>query len=132
MKLLKKAKADFDKKFKKVSDAPEGFGFFEAVHDFVECIEENKILASDLTYKSKESRELNIPAKYGYLHQIYQGLEDAHAKTNKDLGHARYMNVKDLGKIQNKEFSESNFFWRKRALFRKFVGEIYERVTTNA
>ncbi len=129
MALLKKTKLDLDKKFQKVQQTPASFGFFEAIHDFIEHIELNPAFASDLSYRSKMSREMNIPTKYGYLKQIYQGLEDASAKTNRDLGHARYMNVRDLTRIQNQEFSESNFFWRKRELFRKLVGEVYERLT---
>ena len=128
MALLKKTRLDLDKKFQKVLRAPEGFGFFEAVHDFIEYIELNPVFASGLSYRTKINRELNIPTKYGYLRQIYQGLEDADAKTNKDLGHARYMNVRDLSRIQKREFSESNFFWRKRGLFRKLAGEVYERL----
>ena len=128
MKLPKKIKLDLDKKFQKVLRAPEGFGLFEAIHDFIEHIELNPVFSDDLSYRKKINRELNIPTKYGYLRQIYQGLEDADIKTDKDLGHARYMNVRDLNRIQNQEFSDSNFFWRKRELFRKLAGEIYERL----
>jgi hypothetical protein len=128
MALLKRTKLDLEKRFQRVAQAPEGFGFFEAIHDFIEYIELQPAFAEALSHRSKEDRELNIPTKYGYLRQIYQGLEDFDAKTNKDLGHARYMNVKDLNQIQNKEFSESNFFWKKRALFRKLAGEVYERL----
>ncbi len=131
MKLLKKTKLDLDKKFQKVLQAPEGFGLFEAIHGFIKYIELNPAFSDGLTYRTKISRELNIPTKYGYLRQIYQGLEDAGVKTNKDLGHARYMNVRDLGRIRNQEFSESNFFWRKRALFRKLAGEVYERLNAD-
>jgi hypothetical protein len=131
MELLKKTKLDLDKKFQKVAQAPEGFGLFEAIHDFIEYIELNPAFANGLTYRTKVSRELNIPTKYGYLRQIYQGLEDADVKTNKDLGHARYTNVRDLNRIHNQEFSENNFFWRKRALFRKLAGEVYERLKTD-
>ena len=131
MKLLKKTKLDLDKRFQKVLQAPEGFGLFEAIHGFIEYIELNPAFSDNLTYRTKISRELNIPTKYGYLRQIYQGLEDTSVKTNKDLGHARYMNVRDLSRIRNQEFSESNFFWRKRALFRKLAGEIYERLNVD-
>ncbi len=121
-------KDGLEKKFKKVLQAPEGFGLFEAIHDFIEHIELNPSFSNDLSYRTKLNRELNIPAKYDYLRQVYQGLEDARAKTTQDLGHARYMNVLDLNRIQNNELSESNFFWRKRALFRKITGEIYVRL----
>ena len=130
---LKKTKLGLDKKFQKVLQAPEGFGLFEAIHDFIEHIELNPAFSEGLSYRaSKINRELNIPTKYGYLLQIYQGLEDSNAKTNKDLGHARYMNVRDLGRIKNQEFSESNFFWKKRAIFRKLTGEVYERLKTDS
>jgi len=69
---------------------------------------------------------MNLPAKYAYLKQIYQGLEDVNTKTDKDLGHARYMTVRDLTRIKREEVSDSNFFWRKRELFRKVTGEVYE------
>jgi hypothetical protein len=130
--LPKKTKSDLDKKFKKIQQTPAGFDFFEAIHDFIGHIEANKVFADGLSYRTKINRELNIPTKYGYLRQIYQALEDAGRKTNRDIGHARYMNVRDLGRIQNQEFSESNFFWRKRELFRKLVGEVYERLTAEA
>ena len=120
-----------EKKFQKVLQAPEGYSLFEAIHGFVEYIELNPAFAENLTYRTKASRELNIPAKYSYLRQVYQGLEDTGVKTDKDLGHARYMNVRDLNRIQNQEFSESNFFWRKRALFRKLAGEVYERLSAD-
>ena len=131
MKRPKKTNPNLDEVFQKVARAPEGFGLFEAIHDFIESIESNPSATSDLSYRTKINRELNIPAKYDYLRQVYQGLEDARAQTTQDLGHARYMNVLDLNRIRNQEYSESNFFWRKRALFRKMTGEIYERLKTD-
>lgn len=128
MKPTKKVTAGLDKKFQKVAQAPEDFGLFEAIHDFIEHIELNPGFAEELSYRIKINRELNMPTKYAYLRQVYQGLEDASTKTNKDIGHARYMNVKDLTLIQNQQFSESNFFWKKRAVFRKLAGEVYERL----
>ena len=126
-----KTKADLNKKFQKVSQTPAGFAFFEAIHDFIEYIEVTESFSKNLTYRDKVSRELNIPAKYGYLRQIYQGLEDVSSKTNKDLGHARYMVVRDLSRIKENEVSESNFFWKKREVFRKLVGEVYERLAAD-
>ena len=38
------------------------------------------------------------------------------------------MVIKELSQIQNKETSESNSFWRKRELFRKLTGLVYERL----
>jgi len=132
MKSALKTKADLEKKFQKVLQTPASFAFFEAIHDFIEYVEETPSFSKNLTYRDKISRELNIPAKYGYLRQIYQGLEDAAAKTNKDLGHARYMVVRDLSRIEENEVSESNFFWKKREVFRKLVSELYERLSADA
>lgn len=131
MELLTKTKLDLDKKFQKVLQAPEDFGLFEAIHDFIEHIELNPAFSSGLSERTKINRELNISTKYGYLRQVYQGLEDAEIKTTKDLGHARYMNIRDLNRIKNQEFSDTNFFWKKRAVFRKLAGEVYERLKTD-
>lgn len=128
MMLLEKVKSDLDEKFQKVLKTPASFAFFVAIHDFIEHIELNSLLSASLSSRIKPNRELKIPNKYGYLKQIYQGLEDADIKSNIDLGHARYMVVQDLNRIRNKNFSESNSFWKKRELFRKLTGEIYERL----
>jgi len=63
------------------------------------------------------------------LKQIYQGLEDANSKSDVDLGHARYMALIELNRIRSKDVSGSNSFWKKRELFRKLTGEIYERLS---
>jgi hypothetical protein len=126
MKLAKKAKSDLDKKFQKVVEAPMNFALFTAIHDFIEHIETTPALLKNISYSNKINREANVPAKYGYLRQIYQGVEDTNTKTNDDLGHARYMVVRDLGYIKKAELSESNFFWKKRELFKKLTGEVYE------
>ena len=128
---MKKVKSDLDKKFQKVLKTPAGFDFFTAIHDFIEYIELNPSLSSKLSSRVKSNRELNIPNKYGYLKQIYQGLEDADVKTNADLGHTRYMVIQELNRIRNKDVSESNSFWKKRELFRKLTGEIYEILSPN-
>lgn len=128
MKLLAKVKSDLDTKFQKVLKTPAGFGFFVAIHDFIEHIESHSSLSNSLSSRTKPNRELKIPNKYSYLKQIYQGLEDADIKSNIDLGHARYMVLQELNRIRNKDFSESNSFWKKRELFRKLTGEIYERL----
>ena len=128
---MKKVKSDLDKKFQKVLKTPAGFDFFTAIHDFIEYIELNPSLSSKLSSRVKSNRELNIPNKYGYLKQIYQGLEDADVKTNVDLGHTRYMVIQELNRIRNKDVSESNSFWKKRELFRKLTGEIYEILSPN-
>ena len=129
---MKKVKSDLDKKFQKVLKTPASFDFFTAIHDFIEYIELNPSLSSKLSSRVKSNRELNIPNKYGYLKQIYQGLEDADIKSSADLGHTRYMVIQELNRIRNKDVSESNSFWKKRELFRKLTGEIYEILNPNS
>lgn len=126
--MLNKIKNDLDEKFQKVLKTPASFDFFVAIHDFIKHIELNPSLSGSLSSRTKPNRDLKIPNKYEHLKEIYQGLEDAETKSGADLGHARYMIIQDLNKIRNKEFSESNSFWKKRELFRKLTGEIYERL----
>lgn len=128
MKLTSKVKSDLDKKFKKVLDTPASFDFFVAIHDFIEHIELNASLSKSLLRPIKSAQELNIPNKYGYLKQIYQGLEDADTRSNVDLGHARYSVIRELTRIRNNDVSDSNSFWKKRELSRKLAGEIYKRL----
>lgn len=128
MQTLKKSKFDLDKKFRMVLETPASFDFFVAIHDFIKYIELNPSFSLGLSERVKANRELNIKSKYDYLRKIYQGLEDINIKSNNDLGHVRYMVIKELSQIQNKETSESNSFWRKRELFRKLSGLVYERL----
>lgn len=128
MKIPGKVKSDLDKKFQRVLTTPASFDFFMAIHDFIEHIESNASLASGLSHRLKSNRELNIPNKYGYLKQIYQGLEDADNESDADLGHARYAALVELNRIRNNDVSESNSFWRKRELSRRLTSEIYERL----
>lgn len=130
MTLREKAKNGLDKKFQKVLKTPASFDFFVAIHDFIEHIEVNSFLSDNLSPRIKSNRDLKIPHKYGYLKQIYQGLEDADRKSNTDLGHARYMVIRELNRIRNNDFSDSNSFWKKRELSRKLIGEIYERLNS--
>ncbi len=123
-----KTKGDLDKKFKKVISTPASFDFFVAIHDFIEQIEASSRLSNILSSRTKSNRDLKIPEKYTCLKQIYQGLEDIRISTTADLGHSRYMILEDLKKISNKNFSESNSFWKKREIFRKMTSEIYERL----
>lgn len=128
METLKKRKFDLDKKFQRVLETPASFAFFVAIHDFIKHIELNPSLSLGLSERIKANRESNIRSKYDYLRKIYQGLEDINIKSNNDLGHVRYMVIRELNQIQNKETSESNSFWRKRELFRKLTGLVYERL----
>ncbi len=128
MKAMEKKKLDLDKKFKKVLETPASFAFFTAIHDFVEHIKLNSFLHNGLSSRAKANQKLNIANKYDYLKKIYQGLEDINIKSGVDLGHSRYMVIQELNKIKNKELSENNSLWRKRELFRRLTGVIYERL----
>lgn len=128
MKVKEQVKNDLDKKFKKVQATPAGFDFFVAIHDFVEHIEANAALAQNLSSRTKSNQVLNIPNKYNSLKQIYQGLEDVVVASNVDLGHTRYMVRGDLNRIRNKEFVDSNSFWKKREVYRRLTEEIYDRL----
>lgn len=129
MKLPAKTKSGLDKKFQKVLKTPASFDFFVAIHDFIEHIESNLPLLNGLSDRIKINRELDIANKYLYLKRIYQGLEDINKKSGNDLGHARYAVILELNRIQNKETSESNSFWKKRELSRKLATTIYERLS---
>ena len=120
--------ADLDKKFRKVTLTPASFDFFLAIHDFVRHIELHNSLSGILSRRTKAHLELDIAGKYNYLKQIYQGVEDINTKSDADLGHARYAVVRDLNRIQNNDFSESNSFWKKRESSRKLATIIYERL----
>ncbi|MBI2623212.1 MAG: hypothetical protein HYW65_01385 [Candidatus Liptonbacteria bacterium] len=126
-----KVKTGLDKKFQKITATPASFDFFVAIHDFVEHIEAHASLAKGLSSRLKSNRELNIPNKYNHLKQIYQGLEDAHDTSGRDLGHARYAVLIELNRIKINDVSESNSFWKKRELFRKLTGEIYRQLTSD-
>ncbi len=128
MKLLPKVKSGLEKKFQKVVKTPASFDFFVAIHDFVEYIEANPVLADGLSSRFKPNRDLNIPNKYTYLKQIHQALEDAGNTTNEDLGHTRYAILLEMKKIKNQDLTDSNPFWKKREVSRKLIGEIYERL----
>lgn len=129
---LDKEQSDLEQKFRKVLETPASFDFFVAIHDFIEYIERTPVFSKALSSRIKANRDLNIPTRYAYLKQVYQGLEDVHVRSNEDLGHARYMVIRELSQIQNNEASDSNSFWRKRELLRRLVGEIYKRLTAHS
>ena len=131
MKLPGKTRSDLDKKFRRVLATPASFDFFVAIHDFIKHIELNPFLSRGLSDRVKINRELNIANKYDYLKKIYQGLEDINMKSNTDLGHTRYMVIRELNQIQNKEASESNSFWKKRESLRKLTSVVYERLNAH-
>lgn len=132
MKLTGKVKSGLDKKFQKVLKTPASFDFFVAIHGFIKHIELNPVLSASVLSGSKSNQELNIPGKYCNLKRIYQGLEDANNKTNVDLGHERYAVLVELNRIRNNDVSESNSFWKKREVFRKLAGEIYQKLIPDA
>src|SRR5580704_14394837 len=113
-----KTKSGLHTKFQKVQNAPENFEFFIAIHDFVQYIQADPAL-----------RKMKFPDKYNYLKQIYQGLEDVRdeskVESKNDLGHDRYSVIRDMTRIRDKDFSDSNAFWKKRELFRKLTGEVH-------
>lgn len=128
MAALEKKKSDLTKKFQKVLKTPASFDFFLAIHGFIKHIELDPLLSKGLSERIKANKELNIANKYEYLKKIYRGFEDINVKSNVDLGHARYMVIRELNQIKNNEFSESNSFWRKRELLRKLASTVYERL----
>lgn len=128
MATISKTNASLEKKYQKVMTVPPGIVFFEAIHDFVDHIESDPKLANQLSQRIKANKELGIPNKYNSLKQIHQGMEDVASPSNKDIGHTRHLVVRDLSRILNHEMSDSNFFWKKRELFRKLTSEVYERL----
>lgn len=124
-----KVKSSLAKKFQKVLKTPASFDFFVAIHDFVRHIELNPALSGAVLSNAKANQALNIPAKYTNLKRIYQGLEDANNRSDVDLGHTRYAVIVELNRIRNNDVSDSNSFWKKRELFRKLAGEIYQRLS---
>lgn len=127
----KKSLIELNKRHNKVLKTEPSYDFYVAIHSFVKHVESNPVFIKSLTSNVKANTEANIPGKYSYLKQIYQGLEDINIKSNHDLGHARYAMIKDLNKIQKKELSENNTVWKKRELSRKLVGEIHDRLTNH-
>jgi hypothetical protein len=131
-KLSGKVKSGLDKTFQKVLKTPASLDFFMAVHGFIKHIELNPALASSLLSNTKVNLELNIPAKYTNLKRIYQVIEDSTNRSNVDLGHSRYAALVEFNRIRNNDVSDSNSFWKKRELFRKLVGEIYQKLSPDS
>ncbi len=126
---IKKTQTNLDKKLKSVIKTEPSYDLFVAIHGFVKHIEFNPVLLKSITLNIKANRENNILAKYTYLKQIHQGIEDLSVQTNVDLGHARYAMIKDLNKIKKLDLSESNTLWKKRELSKKIAGEIHARIS---
>jgi len=118
------AKETLELKFKKVKETSASFDFFISIHDFIGFIESDASFAIFLGAKAKRSKE--IPPKYFYLKQIYQGIEDIDETSNADLGHDRYVAIRELGMIRRNDVSDNNSFWKRRELFRKLSSEVYK------
>jgi hypothetical protein len=119
-----KTKSALNTKFQKIQQAPENFEFFVAIHDFVKYIQADPSL-----------RKMKFPDKYNYLKQTYQGLEDVRdeskASSKNDLGHDRYSVIRDMTRIRDKDFSDSNAFWKKREIFRKLTVEVHQQLVAS-
>ena len=125
MELQKTSKLALHQKFEKIKKAPEGFTLFVSIHDFIEYIESTS--SFDVFLKGgKSARAKEIPGKYFSLKQIYQGIEDLSEKSTADLGHDRYVAIRELTLIKKNELSENNSFWKRRETFRKLIGEVYK------
>lgn len=125
MALQEANKLALQRKFEKIQKAPEGFDFYVSVHDFVEYIEATPRF--DVFLKgAKPKRAKELPGKYFCLKQIYQGIEDLDEKSGVDLGHDRYVAIRELDLIRKSDISENNSFWRRREAFRKMIGEVYK------
>jgi len=59
---------------------------------------------------------------------VYQAFEDMKAQSTDDLGHARYSVIRELNRIKDKDFSDTNSFWKRRELSKKLAREIYSRL----
>jgi hypothetical protein len=118
-------KSTLASKFEKVKNTPAGFDFFVLVHDFIEYIEANASFNVFLKGE-KAARRKEIPIKYFILRQIYQGIEDIDVATTDDLGHDRFVAIRELGLIRENDTSENNSMWRKRDVVRKLSGEVYK------
>jgi hypothetical protein len=114
------------KKGKKVRETPDGFKFYISLHDFIEYVEMTSIFEVFFQGKKKGSRARDLAPKYFVLKQVYQGIEDLDLRTTDDLGHDRYVAIRELGLIKGKILSENNSFWKRREQLRKVAGEVHK------
>jgi hypothetical protein len=114
------------KKGKKVREAPDGFKFYTSLHDFIEYVEATPTFSVFFQGKKKGSRARDLAPKYFVLKQVYQGIEDLDLRTTDDLGHDRYVAIRELGLIKGKIISENNSFWKRREQLRKVAGEVHK------
>jgi hypothetical protein len=114
-----------DKKFEKVRGAPAGFDLFVSIHDFVDYIESVPDFSVFFRQDKKKNRAAELSAKYVLMRQIHQGIEDIDVRTKKDLGHDRYVAIRDLNLIRADRVSENNNFWKQREVLRRLAGEVH-------
>ncbi|MDR3581960.1 MAG: hypothetical protein P4L67_01660 [Candidatus Pacebacteria bacterium] len=114
------------KKGGKVREAPEGFAFYVSLHDFIEYIESTPSFEVFFKGRGKGSRAKDLAPKYFVLKQVYQGIEDIDLRTTDDLGHDRYVAIRELGLIRKKDISENNSFWKRREQLKKVAGEVHK------
>jgi hypothetical protein len=122
----KQIQAMLAKKGKKVRETPDGFKFYASLHDFIEYIEATSSFEVFFQGKKKGSRARDLAPKYFVLKQVYQGIEDIDLRTTDDLGHDRYVAIRELGLIRSKDISENNSFWKRREQLRKVAGEVHK------
>ena len=122
----KKIKSVLDRKLKEVREAPAGFPLFVSLHDFVAYIEATPSFAAFFSGAKRGNRAAELSPKYFVMKQVYQGIEDIDLRTSDDLGHDRYVAIRELSSIRNKDFSENNTFWKRRELLRKVAGEVHK------
>ncbi len=126
MTTTEKVRLVLDQKLKIVRETPASFPFFVSLHDFVQYIESTPSFAVFFKGAKRGSRASELSPKYFIMKQVYQGIEDIDIRTTDDLGHDRYVAIRELGLIRNKEVSENNSFWKRRELLRRMAGEIHE------
>lgn len=126
METAEEVKSLLDQRMKKVRETPAGFTFFVSLHDFVQYIESVPAFAPFFSGTKKGSRAAELSLKYPLMKQIYQGIEDIDVATTKDLGHDRYVAIRELGLIRKNDVSENNSFWKRREVFRKLAVEVHK------
>ena len=114
-----------DRKFEEVRGAPAGFAFFVSLHDFVAYIESEPKF-SVFFRGAKRSRARELSAKYVLMKQVYQGIEDIAIRTERDLGHDRFVTIRDLGLIRDDRAEENNNLWRQREVLRKLADAVHK------
>lgn len=121
----KRIQSVLDRKLKEVRETPPGFTFFVSLHDFVKYIESTPSFSVFFSGAKRGSRASELSPKYFVMKQVYQGIEDIDATTTNDLGHDRYVAIRELSSIRKNDLSENNSFWKRRELLRKVASETH-------